>query len=246
MEKTTKKTKKSVSAEETTTVAKKPATKKTVKKEADAAPKKEKTVAKKATAKKVATPTPVEPETTAVATQEVETPTTHEPRMVVQPKKIEQPKVEAVMPKTAVTVQPKSAPVKSSSKPAVNLLHGVGRRKSATARVWLKRGRGSLVINDLDYNKYFTTDDARLRASHPFRVVTQANNYDAIVNVYGGGNNAQADAVKVGIARALTQINEEWRPLLRQAGLLTVDARRKERKKYGRKAARRRFQFVKR
>ncbi len=131
-------------------------------------------------------------------------------------------------------------------KPVINLMHGVGRRKSAIARVWLQRGKGQLIINDHNHIEYFDTDATRLSASHPFRVINQAQNYDAIAKVHGGGLSAQADAVKVGLARALVQVNSEWRSALRQAGLLTVDARRKERKKYGRRAARRRFQFVKR
>lgn len=148
--------------------------------------------------------------------------------------------------KKSVAIPEPEIPAKAHVKPTINLMHGVGRRKSAVARVWLQRGRGKLVINGTEYETYFNTEIARLSASHPFRVIAQANNYDAVANVYGGGLGAQADAVKVGFARALLQINSDWRPVLRQAGLLTVDARRKERKKYGRKAARRRFQFVKR
>jgi small subunit ribosomal protein S9 len=130
---------------------------------------------------------------------------------------------------------------------AVPLAHGVGRRKSAVARVWLKRGKGALTINERDYAQYFDTDLARAAASVPFEVYPQAAAlYDVVANVQGGGLSAQADAVKLGIARALVEINAELRPLLRQHGLLSVDSRLKERKKYGQKAARRKFQFVKR
>jgi small subunit ribosomal protein S9 len=126
------------------------------------------------------------------------------------------------------------------------LAHGVGRRKSSVARVWLKRGKGSLLVNNKDYNNYFDTEVTRIAASLPFSAYPQASYYDVIVNVRGGGLSAQADAVKLGIARALVEINPDIRPILRQHGLLSVDSRLKERKKYGQKAARRKFQFVKR
>ena len=152
---------------------------------------------------------------------------------------------EKVAPKKVVK---KEAP-QEAAKPVVKtslLAHGVGRRKSAVARVWLKRGRGSLVVNDKEYVRYFDTDLARRAAVLPFTVYPQAMKYDVYANVSGGGLPAQADAIKLGIARALLEINPEIRPLLRQHGLLTVDSRLKERKKYGQKAARRKFQFVKR
>lgn len=124
--------------------------------------------------------------------------------------------------------------------------HGVGRRKSAVARVWLKRGKGNLIVNDESYMSYFDTDITRQAAALAFNAYPQASSYDVIVNVCGGGLCAQADAIKLGIARALVQINPDIRPILRQHGLLSVDSRVKERKKYGQKAARRKFQFVKR
>ncbi len=126
------------------------------------------------------------------------------------------------------------------------LSHGVGRRKSAVARVWLRRGKGGLQVNEKNYAHYFDTEITRKAATLPFAVYAHASKYDVEANVSGGGLSAQADAVKLGIARALLEINPEIRPLLRQHGLLTVDARVKERKKYGQKAARRKFQFVKR
>ncbi len=127
------------------------------------------------------------------------------------------------------------------------LAHGVGRRKSAVARVWLRRGAGKVLVNGKEYSTYFDTDIMRAAVITPFNVVPKAATYyDADVNVQGGGLCAQADAVKLGLSRALFAANEELKPLLRQNGLLTVDARVKERKKYGRRAARRRFQFVKR
>ncbi|CDK30302.1 30S ribosomal protein S9 [Candidatus Babela massiliensis] len=133
---------------------------------------------------------------------------------------------------------------RSSNQP---LAHGVGRRKSAVARVWLKRGQGKIVVNHKAYNEYFDTDVARIAAYKPFEIYQNAAKiYDVVVNVCGGGIIAQADAVKLGIARALVEANDTLRPLLKEHALLTVDSRLKERKKYGQRGARRKFQFVKR
>lgn len=129
---------------------------------------------------------------------------------------------------------------------AMPLSHGVGRRKAAVARVWLRRGKGELQVNGLDVHHYFDTDAARMAALKIYDCCPSASSYDACANVSGGGKCAQADAVRLGIARALVQLNEDNRLVLRQSGFLTVDARVKERKKYGQKAARRKFQFVKR
>ncbi len=126
------------------------------------------------------------------------------------------------------------------------LAGGTGRRKSAVARVWLRRGNGALIINDRDYTVYFNTELTRRAAALPFEVYPHTAKYDIQSNVCGGGLSAQADAVKLGIARALLELNPDIRPLLRHNGLLSVDPRVKERKKYGQKAARRKFQFVKR
>ncbi len=101
-------------------------------------------------------------------------------------------------------------------------------------------------MNDRAYDNYFDTEIAQVRARVPFEVYPHTAKYDISANVNGGGLIAQADAVKLGIARALLEINPEIRPLLRGAGLLTVDSRVKERKKYGQKAARAKFQFAKR
>lgn len=142
--------------------------------------------------------------------------------------------------------EPVVAPIARPKAKIVAGICGVGRRKSAVARVWLTRGHGVLVINGRDYESYFDTPKTRLSVTEPLRAVSDASRYDANVNVQGGGLPAQADAVKLGFARALLTINSDLRPALRRAGLLTVDSRVKERKKYGRRAARRRFQFVKR
>lgn len=140
----------------------------------------------------------------------------------------------------------KAAPAARVPAHKAPLAHGVGHRKTAIARVWLRRGNGAVVINGKDVNEYFDTDVTVRDAVTPFRVTPLGQHYDVEVNVGGGGIIAQAGAVKLGIARALLQVDENVRPLLRQHGLLTVDSRQKERKKYGQKAARRRFQFVKR
>jgi small subunit ribosomal protein S9 len=125
--------------------------------------------------------------------------------------------------------------------------HGVGRRKKAVARVWLRRGgMGSVLVNGEPYLTYFDTDMTRLEAYQPMAMVAAAKNFDVEANVEGGGLHGQAGAVKLAIARALLGFDESLRPSLRGYGLLTVDDRRKERKKYGHKKARRSFQFVKR
>jgi len=124
--------------------------------------------------------------------------------------------------------------------------HGVGRRKTAVARVWLRRGNGKVKVNGLDHVTYFDTQIAADVAATPFKVCPLGANFNVEVNVCGGGKNAQADAVKLGIARAFVGFDAESKPLLKKHGLMTVDARKKERKKYGQKAARRKFQFVKR
>jgi small subunit ribosomal protein S9 len=136
------------------------------------------------------------------------------------------------------TKQPAASQVPVSS--------GTGRRKSSVARVWLRRGKGNMTINGLPFNEYFDTQVSRLAATTPFRVTQEASRFDVEVNVSGGGKEAQAGAIKLGFARALVELYESLRPVLREHDLLSVDSRLKERKKYGQKGARRKFQFVKR
>lgn len=124
--------------------------------------------------------------------------------------------------------------------------HGVGRRKASVARVWLERGDGKIIVNERDYLTYFDTDLTRYKVSRVHETVSEAKKYNAHVNLQGGGLMAQADAVRLGIARALLMIDENLKSILREYGFLTVDSRVKERKKYGQKGARRKFQFVKR
>ncbi len=134
----------------------------------------------------------------------------------------------------------------SSSIANLPLAHGVGRRKKSVARVWCRRGKGSIRVNKLDITQYFDTLIDVQTAETPFRVIPIGSQYDMKVTVSGGGKSAQADAVKLAIARCFVQLDEAHRPALREKKLLTVDARVKERKKPGRKGARRRFQFTKR
>lgn len=154
------------------------------------------------------------------------------------------------MEKAKVKVTAKPAVLKAkktvTQKRALPVSHGVGRRKCAIARVWLRPGKGGLQVNGKDFKDYFDTDVTRTDATVPFQVAPVSMQFDVQVNVVGGGLYAQAGAIKLGIARALVRYDESLRPLLRQHKLLTVDARRKERKKYGQPAARRKFQFVKR
>lgn len=136
---------------------------------------------------------------------------------------------------------------KTKTKPSKGpVSHGVGRRKRAVARVWVRRGKGKIRVNGLEHTKYFDTTISARAAATPFGVCPMGDNYDIEANVRGGGKVAQADAVKLGIARAFVNLDEGTRPVLRKHGLLTVDARKKERKKYGQRGARRKFQFVKR
>jgi small subunit ribosomal protein S9 len=137
----------------------------------------------------------------------------------------------------------KTARSKTTNSP---MAHGVGRRKTAVARIWLRRGNGKIRVNGVDYASYFDTKFAADMAATPFRVCPLGASFDVEVNVFGGGKMAQANAVKLGIARAFVEFDENAKPILKKHGLMTVDARKKERKKYGQKAARAKFQFVKR
>lgn len=133
--------------------------------------------------------------------------------------------------------------VKTANTPVA---HGVGRRKTAVARIWLRRGDGQIRVNGQDYVDYFDTQFSAETAATPFRVCPLGSQFNVEVNVCGGGKVAQADAVKLGIARAFVKFDENAKPILKKHGLMTVDARKKERKKYGQKGARAKFQFVKR
>jgi len=130
---------------------------------------------------------------------------------------------------------------------ALEQFYGTGRRKSATARVYLRPGKGRLTVNGQEWKKYFGDRPLIEQVvKHPLRETHTVSKYDVLVNVVGGGTMGQAGAIRHGIARALILANPALRPALKRAGLLTRDPRMKERKKYGQKGARKRFQFSKR
>ena len=124
--------------------------------------------------------------------------------------------------------------------------YGTGRRKSAVARVFLRPGSGLWKVNGKGFEEYFVTEQQRASARKTLQVADLAASFDVVTTVRGGGVAAQADAVKMGLARALVVFNPELRKALKAEGLMTRDARQKERKKYGQKGARKRFQFSKR
>jgi small subunit ribosomal protein S9 len=124
--------------------------------------------------------------------------------------------------------------------------YGTGRRKSAIARVFLRPGTGEFKVNGKGYEEYFVTEQQRVAAKRSLVLTELLSTFDVVTTVKGGGVSAQADAVKMGSARALVIFNPELRKLLKSENLLTRDARQKERKKYGQKGARARFQFSKR
>lgn len=125
--------------------------------------------------------------------------------------------------------------------------YGTGRRKTSTARVYLRPGKGRLTVNGQEWKRYFGERPLIEQVvKHPLRETHTVSKYDVVVNVAGGGTMGQAGAIRHGIARALIQANPALRPALKRAGLLTRDPRMKERKKYGQKGARKRFQFSKR
>ncbi len=123
---------------------------------------------------------------------------------------------------------------------------GTGRRKSSTARVRLQSGSGSIVVNSKPLDEYFGRETARMIVRQPLVLLDMEGTFDVHVNVQGGGGSGQAGAIRHGITRALLSYDEELRPMLRQAGFVTRDAREVERKKVGLKGARRRPQFSKR
>jgi len=130
---------------------------------------------------------------------------------------------------------------------ATTIYRATGRRKTAVARVWLKPGDGSkVVVNKRPFESYFTDVYLRRNVLQPFEVTGTAGQFDVLVNVRGGGVLGQAEAARLGIARALVSVKEEFKGILRKSGLLTRDPRMKERKKYGQRGARARFQFSKR
>ncbi|MGD0234894.1 MAG: 30S ribosomal protein S9 [Syntrophorhabdales bacterium] len=124
--------------------------------------------------------------------------------------------------------------------------YATGKRKTAVARVWMKQGSGQYVINGRTVEDYFPLEELRLMLNKPFMLTDNADKFDVVANIYGGGIAAQAWALGHGIAKALLEFNSALRGVLKKQGLVTRDPRAKERKKYGQRAARARFQFSKR
>jgi small subunit ribosomal protein S9 len=125
-------------------------------------------------------------------------------------------------------------------------IHAVGKRKNAIARIYLRPGTGKIVVNSREFEDYFPVEISRMIIRQPLELVNVGSDIDIFVNVLGGGIFGQAGAIKQGLSKALLQINPEFRPVLKKAGFLTRDARIKERKKYGQKGARARYQYSKR
>ena len=124
--------------------------------------------------------------------------------------------------------------------------YATGRRKYSVARVYMKEGNGSILVNKRNFDDYFTRDSLKMLIQQPLEITGNKDKFDLYVNVSGGGMSGQAGAVKHGIAKALLEYNIELRPILKKTGFLTRDPRVKERKKYGQPGARKRFQFSKR
>lgn len=125
-------------------------------------------------------------------------------------------------------------------------IHKIGRRKTAVARVYMSEGSGKMTINNKDVNDYFTTGTLQFKLNQPFVLTENVDKFDVSVNVFGGGITGQAEAVRLAISRALCELDEENRKFLKPEGLLTRDPRMVERKKFGQKKARKKFQFSKR
>ncbi|MDY6853356.1 MAG: 30S ribosomal protein S9 [Thermodesulfobacteriota bacterium] len=125
-------------------------------------------------------------------------------------------------------------------------LYATGKRKTSIARVWLKPGGGDFKINNQSIDEYFKRETSKMIIRQPFELTDTLGKYDVFATVRGGGISGQAGAIKHGITKALLEVNDTYRPLLKRAGFITRDSRIKERKKYGQKGARARFQYSKR
>jgi len=128
----------------------------------------------------------------------------------------------------------------------MDITNTIGRRKTSIARVYVKPGNGDIRVNNRDLKEYFLSEIHQTTVKQALTISKLEGSYDVVVNVEGGGIKGQAEAVRLGIARALVEINAENKPALRKEGIMTRDSRMVERKKYGRRKARRRFQFSKR
>ena len=128
----------------------------------------------------------------------------------------------------------------------MEVVHTIGRRKTSVARIYLSKGKDNVTVNGKDYKEYFPTTTQQYKVMQPFNLTNNAGKYDVSVNVYGGGTTGQVEAIRLAISRALCQISVDNKPALKGEGLLTRDPRMVERKKFGQKKARKKFQFSKR
>ncbi len=128
----------------------------------------------------------------------------------------------------------------------MEVIHKIGRRKTAVARVYVSQGKGNITINKRDLSDYFPTPTLQYKVKQPFSLTQNEDSFDVTVNVYGGGITGQAEAIRLALSRALCEMDAEHRGVLKPEGLLTRDPRMVERKKYGQKKARKKFQFSKR
>ena len=128
----------------------------------------------------------------------------------------------------------------------MEVIHKIGRRKTAVARVYLSDGKGKITVNNKDFKSYFTTATLQYKVNQPLALTDNKGNFDIKINVFGGGVTGQAEAVRLALSRAMCELNEENRTILKPEGLLTRDPRMVERKKFGQKKARKKFQFSKR
>lgn len=128
----------------------------------------------------------------------------------------------------------------------MEVIHKIGRRKTAVARVYLSPGKGNITVNKREFDNYFTTDTLKYKVMQPLAMTNNAENFDVRVNVYGGGITGQAEAIRLALSRAMCEVDAENRATLKPEGLLTRDPRMVERKKFGQKKARKKFQFSKR
>jgi small subunit ribosomal protein S9 len=128
----------------------------------------------------------------------------------------------------------------------MEVIHKIGRRKTAVARVYISDGNGNITVNKKEMNDYFTTGTLQYKVNQPLTLTGNDKTFDVKVNVYGGGITGQAEAIRLALSRAMVELDEENRTTLKPEGLLTRDPRMVERKKYGQKKARKKFQFSKR
>ena len=128
----------------------------------------------------------------------------------------------------------------------MEVIHKIGRRKTAVARVYVAKGKGKITVNKKDMADYFTTGTLQYKVNQPLALTNNDGNFDITVNVYGGGITGQAEAIRLGLSRAMCELDPENRLVLKPEGLLTRDPRMVERKKFGQKKARKKFQFSKR